>query len=73
MNKYRQDLVKSISHWTGEKKYRINDLLNTLITRSKELKLASAEPEKIILLKISIYITALIMNYIYTGRFRGSK
>lgn len=73
IKKYRKSIVNNVSRWTGEKKYIISDLLDTIIERCRELRLAALEPETLVLLKISTYITTLIMNYMYTGRFRGER
>jgi len=73
IRKYRSDILQSVSTWTGEKKYIIDDLLQTLVERCKELKLVTAGAESVTTLRISIYITTLIMNYIYTGRFQKKK
>jgi hypothetical protein len=70
---YRSNILDNISIWTGEKKYVINDLLKTITQRCKDLKLLSYESESLTVLKISTYITTLIMNYMYTGRLRGKK
>ncbi|MBL7130882.1 MAG: hypothetical protein ISS45_05735 [Candidatus Omnitrophica bacterium] len=73
IKKYRNNILESISTWTGEKKYVINDLLKTITQRCRELKLLNPESESLVVLRISAYITTLIMNYMYTGRFRGKK
>lgn len=67
----RKSIVHSVSTWTGEKKHIISDLLETIIGRCRDLQLRAYEPEAQVLLKISTYLTTLIMNYMYTGRFRG--
>lgn len=71
IKKHRKIILDSVSHWTGEKKYIINDLLETIIQRCRELKLVAHEEEVLAITKISTYLTTLIMNYMYTGRFRG--
>jgi len=71
IKKYRKDILKSVSKWTGEKKYIINDLLNTIVLRSRDLGLASIDDEQLMLVRITSYITVLINNYMYTGRFGG--
>ncbi|MCK5708503.1 MAG: hypothetical protein KAI43_12715 [Candidatus Aureabacteria bacterium] len=73
IKKYRKDILKSVSAWTGEKKYITDDLLKTFTNRCRELKLVIHETETSAVLKISIYLTTLIMNYLYTGRFRGKN
>jgi hypothetical protein len=71
IRKYRKHIRNAVSAWTGEKKYFIDDLMETLIERSKHLHLHTQEDESISVLKISTYITTSIMNDLYTGSFRG--
>ena len=73
IRKHRSSILNSISKYSGEKKYVVNDLLKDIQKRSRELKLIVTEDEALITLKLSAYITSLIMNYLYTGRFRGEK
>jgi len=70
---YRKDIRDSVSRWTGEKKYIIDDLLKTLIKRCRELKLVAPDEEPLTVLKISTYITTLVANYVHTGWFGGDK
>jgi hypothetical protein len=71
IKRYRNNILQSISTWSGEKKYVIDDLLKTIMKRCRELKLLTHESESMAILRISTYINTLIMNYLYTGRFRG--
>jgi len=71
IRKYQKQIRDSVSIWTGEKKYFIDDLIKTLIERSRYLDLYTQENESISVLKISSYITTSIMNHMYTGSFRG--
>ncbi len=73
IKKYKREILNNVSMWTGEKKYIIGELLDSLIERTKDLKLKTSEEEAITALKISTYITTLIMNYRYTGRFQKEK
>ncbi len=73
IRKHQRNIVNSISRYSGERKHVINDLLKDIQKRSQELKLAVAEDEALMALNLSAYITSLIMNYLYTGRFRGEK
>lgn len=73
IRKHRRNILNSISRHSGEKKYVINDLLKDIQKRSRELKLVVAEDEPLMAMNLSAYITSLIMNYLYTGRFRGEK
>jgi hypothetical protein len=73
VRKHRRDILNSISRYSGEKKYMVNALLKDIQKRSRELKLVAAEDEMRVTLNLSAYITSLIMNYLYTGHFRGEK
>lgn len=73
IKKYKNNICDNVSIWTGEKKFIINDLLETLIQRCKQLSLLNPMSEQQAIIKVSIYITAIIMNYVYTGRFLRKK
>ncbi|MCA9409034.1 MAG: hypothetical protein KC733_10115 [Candidatus Omnitrophica bacterium] len=72
IRKYRREIVYQISRSSGERKYIINDLIKDISKRCQELKLVTQDEDLIVVLKITSYITALIMNYLYTGRFQGT-
>ncbi|MCR4338038.1 MAG: putative zinc-binding metallopeptidase, partial [Candidatus Omnitrophica bacterium] len=71
--KYQKRLVEDISRWTGERKYVINDLFKTMSKRGQQLKLFAAEEESVLVLRVSSYLTTLVMNYLYTGWYRGER
>jgi len=69
IKKYKKEILNNVAKWTGEKKYIINNLLVKLIKRSRELKLTINEPESLVVLKITAYVTTLVMKYVHTGGF----
>jgi hypothetical protein len=69
IRKYKKEILKSVAQWTGERKYIIGDLLDTLAQRCRELGLILDKPEALALEEVSIYVTTLVMNYLYTGGF----
>jgi hypothetical protein len=71
--KYRRSILNSVSRYAGERKYVIHDLLKDIQKRSRELNLTLGDDETGTVLNLSSYITSLIMNYQYTGRFRGER
>lgn len=73
IRRYRKQIVNNVSTWTGEKKYIVDDLVRSLMQRSKSLSLMITHTEAQAMLEISVYITTLIMNYMYTGKLRGNK
>ncbi|MBD3246245.1 MAG: hypothetical protein GF333_04470 [Candidatus Omnitrophica bacterium] len=69
LKKNRRMLVQSVSTWTGEKKYMVNKLMETIQSRCRYLRLYVPEDEPVSLAKVSVYLTTLAMNYLHTGRF----
>ena len=67
---HRKDILEQTALWTGEKKFIINKLLRDIIDRCRELELKSGPDEKKTIMKVTAYVAAQIMNYIYTGRYR---
>jgi hypothetical protein len=69
----RRQLRNSVCQWTNEKKFRIDKLLARLIERCDELDLhiRSDDPQQN--LQVSAYITTLVMNYLFTGKFKRTK
>ncbi|MCQ9204838.1 MAG: hypothetical protein NG737_00770 [Omnitrophica bacterium] len=73
IKRYKNSILKNVAVWTGEKKYIIADLIDTLILRCRQLRLSTDRAEALVLLEISAYVTALVMNYLYTGAFRRKR
>lgn len=73
VQKYQKRLVDDVAHWTGEKRYVVDDLCRKISKRCRQLHLMSQEPEGVVLLKLTAYMTTLVMNYRYTGWFRGPQ
>lgn len=73
IRRFKKDILNNVAKWTGEKKYIINELIDNIIKRCKDLELISDQAESLAILKISTYITTLVMNYLYTGGFRREK
>ena len=69
----RRQLMDAVCEATNEKKYRVNKLLARLIERCDQLDLylkpGDAPPD----LHVTAYITTLVMNYLFTGKFKRTK
>ncbi len=72
LRNYKKDMLNDVAKWTGEKKYIIAELIDSLIERCRSLELA-VENEQQAILKITAYVTTLVMNYLYTGGFRRHR
>ena len=66
-------MLNSVCQWTNEKKYRINKLLTRLIERCDQLDLHIKVDDVQQNLQVSAYITTLVMNYLFTGKFKRTK
>jgi len=69
----RRPLMNSVCQWTNEKKYRVNKLLTRLIDRCDQLDLHLKADDPQQHLQVSSYITTLVMNHLFTGRFKRTK
>jgi hypothetical protein len=69
----RRLLMNSVCQWTNEKRYRVNKLLTRLIDRCDQLDLFIQADDAQQNLQVSSYITTLVMNYLFTGKFKRTK
>lgn len=69
----RRRLMNSVCQWTNEKKFRVNKLLNRLIDRSDQLELRVQNDDPQQDFRVASYITTLVMNYLFTGKFKRTK
>ena len=73
ISRHRREILDSVTYWTGEKKYVVDLLLRSLSGRCRTLALRAGQNETYAVLRITAYVTTLIMNYIHTGRFKRKK
>ncbi|HEX9780954.1 MAG TPA: putative zinc-binding metallopeptidase [bacterium] len=73
LRQYRKLLIDVISRWTGQRKYLANELLGMIMQRCRALRLVTAEPEPVVVLRVAAYLTSLLMHYRYTGWYRGER
>ena len=69
----RRALMESVCQWTNENKYRVNKLLARLIERCNQLDLHVKPDDPHLDLHVSAYITTLVMNHLFTGKFKRTK
>jgi hypothetical protein len=70
---HRRQLMDSVCQWTNEKKYRVNKLLARVIERCDQLDLYIKADDPQQAMQASVYITTLVMNYLFTGKFKRTK
>lgn len=73
LRKYQSHIVYNVARTTGERRYIINDLLNNIIRRCRQLHMIIPDTQTMAAFQVSAYITSLVMNYIHTGWFRSSR
>ena len=69
----RRRLLNSVCQWTNEKKYRVNELLARLIRRCDALGLHLPNDDPQQDFRITAFLTTLVMNYLFTGKFKRTK
>jgi hypothetical protein len=70
MRENRQSLVAKLTYWTGVQRPLVKKLVESIENRVGELQLkAEAQKEKEYLTEITVYATALAMNYVTRGKF----
>jgi hypothetical protein len=68
----RKLLMDSVCQWTNEKKYRVNKLLTRLIERCDQLNLHVRADDPQPNLQVPA-LTMLVMNHLFTGKFKRTK
>jgi len=72
MRRHRGALIASIVQWTGQRKYTVSMLVRKLMLRCKELELTGPQDSARLHFELVAYLTALVTNHLYTGRFKRS-
>jgi hypothetical protein len=70
---HRREVMNAVSEWTNERKYSLNQLLGMLIERCDDLELRAAADSPKQLMHVATYVTTLVMNNRFTGRFKRTK
>ena len=66
----RKDVRRMVSAWTGEYQYTIDQVLESMITRSKEMDLRLKRSEESTKSDFLVMLTVQTMNYLHSGRHR---
>ncbi len=72
MRRCRATLIAAIVEWTGQRKYTVDMLVRKLALRCQELKLQSPRDPVTLHMELAAYLSALVTNHLYTGRFKRS-
>src|SRR5207249_5089081 len=70
LSRVRKEVRRKVADWTGEYQYTIDQVLESMISRCRELNLRLAVPEDQAKLDFTILLTVQTMNYLHSGRHR---
>ena len=70
---HRAALLDAVDRWTNERRYRVNKLLKRLAVRCDRLDLYVDPGEATRVVQVTSYLTTLVMNYLFTGKFKRTK
>jgi len=73
LRRHRRELEAAVCDWTNENKYRVHQLLDRLIARCDQLDLHIKSYNPAQNLNVAAYITTLVMNHLFTGKFQRTK
>ncbi len=73
LRRRRRRLLNAVCQWTNEKKFRVNELLARLTRRCDQLGLHVLNDDPQQDFRVSAFITTLVMNYLFTGKFKRTK
>lgn len=73
LRRNRSLLLDSISSWSNGRKYRVNELLSNLGVRCRELDLYAQPDDPRLLVETGVFMTTLVMNHLFTGKFKRTK
>ena len=68
LKRNRREIRNMVAKWTGEYQLTLNQVLEQMIGRCKELGLVADGPERKLMLDFAIMLTVHGMNYLYRGR-----
>ena len=70
LTRLRKEVRRKVAGWTGEYQYTIDQVLEVMISRCRELNLRLTVPEDQAKLDFAILLTVQTMNYLHSGRHR---
>ena len=68
----KKEIMYVVERWTGEYKYRINEVLDDMIKRCNELDLRVGDKREHLMPELTACLTMLVMNKLHSGGFHIS-
>jgi hypothetical protein len=70
MNRNRKAIVATVAWATSERKFTIDALVKRLATRCEKLELKLGNSELQTTMEVASFLTSLVKNYLFTGKFK---
>jgi hypothetical protein len=70
---HRRRIVGAVATWTSARKYTVHHLLQDLMTRCDRLGLRLRVDDPASQWHVAAYLTSLVANYLFTGKFKRTK
>ncbi len=70
VQRIRREVRRTVARWTREYQYTINQVLDEIIKRCRELNLRLVGSEEQAKIDFTILLTVQLMNYLHSGRHR---
>ena len=70
IRRIRKEVRTRVAQWTGEYQYTINQVIDEIGKRCRELNLRLAVPEEEARLEFTVFIAVQTMHYLHSGRHR---
>jgi hypothetical protein len=70
VRKIRREVRSTVASFTDSYQYTIDQLLETIIERCRELNLRLTDPEEATKIDFMVFLTVQTMNYLHSGRHR---
>ncbi len=70
LGRVRPELRRTVAQWTGQYQYTIDQVLQEMISRCRELKLRLRHPPRQTKRDALVMLTVQVMNYLHTGHHR---
>ena len=70
MNRHRKSIVTTVAWSTGERKFTIDTFVKRLIERTTKLELRLGKAEMQTTMEVASFLTSLVKNYLFTGKFK---
>lgn len=70
LRRVRKDVRRKVAHWTGLYQYTIDQVIDDMVKRCRELDLRLSNPEDQAKIDFTVLLTVQTINYLQSGRHR---